>query len=163
MWISVTLEAAMPIDDIKNFVLVSPTLATAGQPSEHQLREVAAAGYTVDINLGLLDPRYCLPDEAGLAQSLGLEYHHIPVNFQAPTLEDLKRFFAVMEAVGEKKVFVHCAANMRVTGFVSLYGQAKLGWSREQAEALLARVWTPNEVWADFLDKARQAINAGMW
>ena len=54
----------MPLGDIKNFVPVSDHLGTAGQPSEAQLRDVAAAGFAVVVNLGLLDPRYCLRDEA---------------------------------------------------------------------------------------------------
>jgi len=148
----------MAIENIKNFVEVLPHLATAGQPDEEQLRQLAQAGFEVVINLGLLDPRYCLADEAGLVRELGVEYHHIPVDFQAPRLEDLQRFFAVMEAVQDKKVFVHCAANYRVSSFVSLYGQAKLGWSLEQAAAHIKRLWEPNEVWAQFIQNARQRL-----
>ena len=81
---------------IKNFVQIDERLGTGGQPTEAQLREVAEAGYEVVVNLGLLDPRYCLPDEAGLVESLGLEYHHIPVKFDAPTVEDFQRFLALM-------------------------------------------------------------------
>ena len=148
----------MALEHIKNFVLAMPGLATAGQPSEPQLREVAGLGFEVLVNLDPLDPRYCLPDEAGLAQGLGLEYHHIPVVFQSPQLEDLQRFFGVMDAVQGKKVFVHCAANMRVSSFVSLYGQARLGWPVEKANALIEHVWQPNEVWTQFIKHARETL-----
>jgi len=90
----------MPIDDIKNFIAVSDRLGTAGQPSEAQLRDVADAGFEVVVNLGLLDPRYCLADEAGSVASLGLAYHHIPVDFNAPQPDDLRRFFDAMDAPG---------------------------------------------------------------
>ena len=150
----------MALEHIRNFVLVMPGLATAGQPSAAQLREVAEAGFEVVVNLGLLDPRYCLPDEAGLVPALGLEYHHIPVDFQAPQLEDLQRFFGVMDAIRGKEMFVHCAANKRVSSFVSLYGQARLGWSLTQAKALIARVWQPNDVWAQFIESSRKASGA---
>ena len=61
----------MAIEDIKNFVSLSEQLATAGQPSEQQVQELAREGFEVVVNLGLLDPRYCLADEAGLTGSLG--------------------------------------------------------------------------------------------
>jgi protein tyrosine phosphatase (PTP) superfamily phosphohydrolase (DUF442 family) len=149
---------SMAIDAIKNYVALSEELATGGQPSEEHIRELAQAGFDCIINLGLLDPRYCLADEAGLVRSLGMEYHHIPVDFQAPTLEDLTAFFTVMRAAAGKRVFVHCAANYRVSSFVSLYGQAALGWSQAQAEAHIRRLWEPNTVWAAFIERARQAL-----
>ena len=146
----------MPLGDIKNFVPVSEHLGTAGQPSEAQLRDVAAAGFAVVVNLGLLDPRYCLADEAGTVASLGLAYHHIPVDFNAPQADDLRRFLEVMDASGGKKVFVHCAANYRVSSFVALYGEARLGWSASQGEAHIRRIWEPNETWVRFMAEARQ-------
>lgn len=112
--------------NIKNFMPVTDNLTTAGQPSELQLREIASEGFEVVINLGLMDPKYCLPDEMGLVQLLGLEYHHIPVDFQSPKLEDLQSFFHVMDAAKSKKLFIHCAANKRVCCFLALYGESKL-------------------------------------
>jgi protein tyrosine phosphatase (PTP) superfamily phosphohydrolase (DUF442 family) len=145
----------MALDGIKNFIEVSGRLGTAGQPSEAQLREVADAGFEVVVNLGLLDPRYCLPDEAGTVASLGLAYHHIPVDFNAPQADDLTRFLDVMDASKDKKVFVHCAANYRVSSFVALYGESRLGWSPEQGDAHMRRVWEPNPTWVQFIADAR--------
>jgi protein tyrosine phosphatase (PTP) superfamily phosphohydrolase (DUF442 family) len=146
----------MALDAIKNFITVSDRLGTAGQPSEDQLAEVAAAGYEVIVNLGLLDPRYCLADEAGTVASLGLAYEHIPVDFNAPQADDLRRFLDVMEASRDRKVFVHCAANYRVSSFVALYGETRLGWSPEQADAHIRRIWEPNPTWTQFIAAARR-------
>ena len=96
----------MAVEGIRNLVSLSDKLATAGQPSEEQVRELARAGFDMVVNLGVLDPRYCLPDEAGLAESLGMTYHHIPVDFKAPLFENLKKFFHVMDASHDKRVFV---------------------------------------------------------
>ena len=145
----------MPIDEIKNFIAVSDQLGTAGQPSEAQLRDVADAGFEVVVNLGLLDPRYCLADEAGSVASIGLAYHHIPVDFNAPQPDDLRRFLDVMDASQGKKVFVHCAANYRVSSFVALYGESRLGWSAEQGDSHIRRVWEPNPTWTQFIAEAR--------
>jgi protein tyrosine phosphatase (PTP) superfamily phosphohydrolase (DUF442 family) len=145
----------MPVDDIKNFIAVSDQLGTAGQPSEAQLREVADAGFEVVVNLGLLDPRYCLADEAGTVASLGLAYHHIPVDFNAPHPDDLRQFIDTMDAARGRKVFVHCAANYRVSAFVALYGETRLGWTPQEADSHIRRVWEPNETWTRFIADAR--------
>jgi len=151
----------MALDEIKNFVAVSDRLGTAGQPSEEQLREVADAGFEVVVNLGLLDPRYCLADEAGSVAALGLAYHHIPVDFNAPQADDLGRFLGAMDGARDNKVFVHCAANYRVSSFVALYGESRLGWSPEEGDAHIRRVWEPNETWTRFIAEARQRLAPG--
>jgi hypothetical protein len=58
-----------------------------------------------------------------------------------------------MQAAAGEKTWVHCAANMRVTAFVSLYGQRKLGWSAERAKELRAEVWQPDLVWQAFIEQ----------
>ncbi len=148
----------MTVEDIKNFYLVDERLGTAGQPTEDQLRVVAASGYEVVVNLGLLDPRYCLPDEAGLVGALGLEYHAIPVKFDAPAVEDFLRFIDLMDRCRTKKRFVHCAANYRVSSFVALYGQARLGWTVEQADAHARRFWDLDDVWLGFIQACRRHL-----
>ncbi|HVU51227.1 MAG TPA: protein tyrosine phosphatase family protein [Polyangia bacterium] len=145
----------MAITDIRNFVAVDERLATAGQPTEDQLRDVAADGYAAVVNLGLLDPKYCLADEAGLVRSLGMAYRHIPVRFDAPTLEDFRAFVEAMDERAGAKTFVHCAANYRVSAFVSLYGELRLGWSRDRADRLARRVWSPDETWLAFIERCR--------
>ena len=151
----------MTIHGIRNFIDVSPNLSTAGQPSEDQLRELALDGCEVVINLGLLDPRYCLADEQGLVESLGMKYRHIPVDFTAPQPRDLENFFDVMDASHSRKVFVHCAANYRVSSFVGLYGEARWGWSADQADAHVRRVWEPNDTWKGFMEASRARLKQG--
>jgi protein tyrosine phosphatase (PTP) superfamily phosphohydrolase (DUF442 family) len=139
-------------DDIYNFRQAAPDLATSGQPKEDQLPAIAEAGYQVVINLGLHDePRYSLPDEATSVKALGMEYLHIPVDFGAPTGRDLDRFFAVMDRLKGQRVWVHCAANIRVTAFLGLYWQLREGWPEERAFALMRSMWRPNPTWAVFI------------
>jgi protein tyrosine phosphatase (PTP) superfamily phosphohydrolase (DUF442 family) len=144
------------LEDIRGYLPIDERIGTAGQPTEAQLRDVASGGYAAVINLGLLDPKYCLPDEEGLAASLGLAYRHIPVKFDAPTLDDFAEFRAAMDAWSDRRVLVHCAANYRVSAFMAIYGELRLGWTRGEAEAHARRLWSPNEVWLGFLRDARE-------
>jgi protein tyrosine phosphatase (PTP) superfamily phosphohydrolase (DUF442 family) len=145
--------------DIRNFRSIDDRLGTAGQPTEAQLADVAAAGYAVVVNLGLLDPKYCLPDEAGAVASLGMAYRHIPVKFDTPTVEDFRAFVTAMDAWSDRKVFVHCAANFRVSAFVAVYAELRLGWTRARAEELVHLMWQPNGTWRAFIDRCRAEVN----
>jgi protein tyrosine phosphatase (PTP) superfamily phosphohydrolase (DUF442 family) len=146
------------ITDIRNFVPIDERLGTAGQPTEEQLRDVAGDGYAAVVNLGLLDPKYCLADEAGLVASLGMRYTHIPVTFDAPAVDDFRAFVAAMDALEGEKTFVHCAANYRVSAFVALWGELRRGWPRARADEIARRLWTPNETWLAFLERCRAEV-----
>jgi uncharacterized protein (TIGR01244 family) len=146
--------------EIYNFRQATPELATSGQPKEEQLAAIAGAGYDAVINLALHDePRYSLPDEAASVEALGMEYVHIPVDFGAPTGQDLDRFFAALERLKGRRVWVHCAANIRVTVFLGLYWRLREGWPDERAFALMRSLWRPNPTWAGFI--ATQLDRAG--
>lgn len=152
----------MATTDIYNAIQISEALLTAGQPSEAQLRDLAVAGYTDVINLATINPRYSLPDEAGLVQSLGMGYHHIPVVWEAPTAADFAAFEAVLAGLPAGKILIHCAANYRVTAFYGLYAHKHLGWTREQFDALRAQIWTGSDypVWEAFIQARLAEIEA---
>jgi len=142
------------LKEIKNLVQVSERVATAGQPSEEQLKAVAADGFAAVINLGLMDPRYCLADERTSVHAAGMAYCHIPVEFSAPQQSQLEAFFAAMDSNADRKVFVHCAANYRVSCFMALYLRVRWNWSEEQANELIRATWEPDQVWRDFMARA---------
>ena len=146
------------VSDIYQYRQATPDLATSGQPREEQLSAIAADGYEVVINLALHDdPRYSLTDEAEYVRQLGLEYVHIPVLFDEPTRENLGRFFDVMDARRGKRIWLHCAANLRVSAFLGLYREIRERWPHDQAFALMADVWKPNPVWEQFIGEQLRA------
>ena len=145
------------LERIYNYRRVDESLGTSGQPTVDQLRTVAAAGFDTIVHLSLHDdPRYSLPDERGAVEALGLEYVHIPVTFAAPAQTDLLAFFAAMEAHRDRKVWVHCAANMRVSAFLGLYRVVIQGWEEERAFELMRGLWQPDEIWSAFIASALQ-------
>jgi protein tyrosine phosphatase (PTP) superfamily phosphohydrolase (DUF442 family) len=137
---------------IYNFLQLEPRLATSGQPLEDELRQVAAAGYDVVINLALHDADYSLPDERRLVQSLGMVYEHLPVIWERPQLEDFHRFVELMRRHRDKKRYIHCAANMRVSTFVALWRIVSERWDRASAMAPVAEIWEPDDIWQRFIE-----------
>ena len=110
------------VADITNYRAALPKMATSGQPAEAQLAGIAAAGYEVVVNLALHDdPCYSLPDEPGTVRALGMDYVHIPVRFDAPTGQDLQGFSAALVKHQGRRVWIRCAANIRVTAFLGLH------------------------------------------
>jgi protein tyrosine phosphatase (PTP) superfamily phosphohydrolase (DUF442 family) len=150
----------MGTQDIRNYRKVNDLLSTSGQPTEEQFASLAADGFKTVINLATINPRYSLPDEAGLAQSLGIRYHPIPVDWENPTEHDFAAFENLLQQLPPQKTLIHCAANYRVTGFYSLYAMKHLGWSEQQADEFRATVWNERDhpVWDKFIRTMKQKI-----
>lgn len=145
------LESTM--DEICDFLSLG-RIGTAGQPTGEQFAAIQAAGYQVVVNLALPTSTNALPDEAERVTALGMTYVHIPVIWEAPTLQDLDEFFAVMERYGAERVFVHCALNMRVSAFMFLYRVIRLGVLPEEARQVMLQIWEPDDVWSRFISQA---------
>lgn len=146
--------ATPDLNDIYNFLAVNDRLGTAGQPTAAQFDAVQKAGYGVVINLATGKTPRDLANEAEVVAGHGMEYVQIPVVWEQPTHEDLKRFFSAMETHQDKKCFVHCIANMRVSAFVFLYRVLRQGVPPAQAQTMLNQLWQPNETWQRFIDEA---------
>jgi protein tyrosine phosphatase (PTP) superfamily phosphohydrolase (DUF442 family) len=138
---------------IYNFHKVSDKLACAGQPREGQLASIAEEGYKVVINLGLSDGKYALNDEAASVNSLGMEYHHIPVIFDNPQINELASFIDLMNKHADEKTFVHCAANYRASVFTGLYLFASKKLDEERMRVFIEEVWQPDPVWQSFIEE----------
>ena len=141
------------IEDIVNYRRITDNISTSGQPSANQLKEIRDAGYLVLINLAMPDSMNALADEGSTASALGLEYFHIPVDFKNPVQDDLEKFFRLMDENRSRKVFVHCALNMRVSCFIYLYRVLKLGVPEELARKDMLSVWQPDDIWQAFIDE----------
>ena len=139
------------ISEICNFRDVGERLGTAGQPTEEQFRSVREAGFEAVINLALPTSDNALANEGSVVTGLGMSYVHIPVDFTSPTSQDFRAFCRVMEAFDDRPVFVHCAANMRVSAFVFLYRVLRQGIGVAEAERDLHAIWQPDEVWSRFI------------
>ena len=128
-------------------------LTTSGQPTEHQLALIAEAGFRVVLNLAPHNVENALPDEALVVQNLGMQYCHSPVDFKRPSDQNFSQFVELVEKHQAEKLWIHCAANMRVSAFVYRYRCQHLGHPAEQARADLHKIWQPLGVWKHFVKK----------
>ena len=149
--------------DIFNFRQIDDRLVTAGQPSEEQLRELAATGFEAVINIAPIDPRYSLDDEQAVVEAGNMLYWHLPVAWDAPSEQDFADFVGQMDRWAGKQLLVHCAANYRVSAFYALYGMLRLAWPREQAEAFISERWNPADYppWASYIENLADKIQSG--
>ena len=154
----------MSVEEIFNFVRINEQIITGGQPTAEQFKAAGDDGIGTVINLAPSDAaNNALPEEPELLAGLGMDYIHIPIDWDAPKPEHFTAFCSAMEEVGNKKVLVHCAANYRVSAMVSCYGMSHLGWSEAEADALVSKIWSSvpeysmNDIWQTFIDEARRA------
>lgn len=138
---------------IPNYLRLNRQLSSAGQPTEAQLVWIAEQGFDVVINLGLTDSDYSLPDEDRIVRRHGMLYIHIPVEWDAPQREDLVAFMNAMDEHRDKKIFVHCAANMRASVFIALYRILRRSWDPTHAIQGIHQIWQPNPTWQSFIQE----------
>lgn len=141
------------LDGIFNYLPISESIVTSGQPTEAQFQLVKEAGFRRVINLAPHHAENALRDERATLRSLGIDYVHIPVDWRAPTEQDFARFCEAMEQAGPAPVWVHCAANMRVSAFVFRYRRDVLHQDPAQPTRDLHRIWEPFGVWKDFVSR----------
>jgi protein tyrosine phosphatase (PTP) superfamily phosphohydrolase (DUF442 family) len=140
------------LSEIEAFVPVSPNLATSGQPTAAQFAVIQAAGYAVVVNLAMPTSSNWLPEESLIVDRLGMDYVHIPVLWENPVLDDFDRLADFLEANQGRKVWVHCAKNMRVSAMVYLYNRLRLKLTHEVAWRYVEQVWQPDVVWMGFIE-----------
>ncbi|HSH74572.1 MAG TPA: protein tyrosine phosphatase family protein [Longimicrobiales bacterium] len=147
---------APPLETIRNFQVISERLASAGQIGYEQIPLLRQEGYEVVVNLATADAERNA-EEGFLVTQTGLTYVQIPVVWQAPTVEDVEMFFDVMDANRERKIFVHCIANMRASAFIYLYRTLVEGVPEAEARATMNAVWDPSSTaqWAELIERVR--------
>ena len=109
------------VEDITNFREYSSTFASAGQPSEKQLKVLQKDGYERIVYIAYSDHENSLDNEDRVVKELGMEYVHIPVEWSNPTKSDFYMFAGAMQGDADKKTLLHCQVNFRASAFSFLY------------------------------------------
>jgi len=149
------------LEGIYNYLPIGDSVATSGQPTKAQFQLIKEAGYQTVINLAPHDSDNALADERGLLNEIGLRYVHIPVDFKNPTDQDFQQFVGAMNDAAAEKLWVHCAANMRVSAFMYRYRCEVLNADKVEARQDLEKIWEPFGVWKAFVSITQQDATTG--
>ena len=139
--------------EIYNYLFLNEKLSSSGMPTAEQINTIAEAGVQTVVNLATSRSEGALTNEKDLVEARGMTYINIPVDWNSPTQQNLSEFMNVMDAYKDAKVLVHCQANYRATGFVTLYRILRLGWEKEDAFQDLLKIWDPKKypIWEKFI------------
>ncbi len=141
-------------EDIYNYRLIDNLYATSGQPSETQFQLIRDAGYEVVINLAPNSVwENSVINERQILTELGLKYIHISVDFKNPEEQKFQQFVTALNEHADSKLWVHCAANMRVSAFTYRYRRQILEVDQESADSDLRAIWDPFGVWKEFIQR----------
>lgn len=118
---------------LPNVIHLSPSLAVGGQPTVIQLMGAKAIGLRQIINLRppAEDSGF---DERAAASEIGIGYHCLPISGRADlNIENVRRFDALLSAVGDQTTLIHCASGNRVGALFALRAAWLQGQDMEAA------------------------------
>jgi len=139
------------MENILNYIKINENISTSGQPTQEQFELISKCGYEVVINLALHDASNAIEDENKVVANLKMAYLHIPVIFDNPTPEQLKLFLDILSANKNRKVWVHCALNYRVSAFMYVFHKYYLKTPFDEIDLSLLEQWQPGKEWQDIL------------
>ncbi len=139
------------MEEIINYIKINENLVTSGQPTEKQFEDIKNEGFEVIINLALHNASNAIENEDKTVTDLEMAYFHIPVDFENPKKEQVSLFLNLLTSLKNKKVWVHCALNYRVTVFCYLYHKHILHTPFEEINFKVFDEWTPSEKWQDIM------------
>lgn len=138
---------------IPNFHVMNETFATGAQPAAADFQWLRDQGYSTVINLNLATARNYLHDEPEIVARTGMRYVGMPIDCSRLSPSQYEAFRqAAVEAASRGKVFVHCAANIKSTGFMHLFRILELGQSQQHALEDLKTLPELEPKWFAFFD-----------
>ena len=138
--------------DILNYIKVNKNIATSGLLSKKDIQKISKKGFDVIINLSVDDDR-SLAHEAKIVSKNGMVYIHIPISWTKPQIDRMNLFFHILDGFmkEDKKVFIHCMKNYRVSVFMYLYKRDVL--KEKKVKLIAPSDYKPTKVWRKLLKK----------
>lgn len=136
---------------VTNFIQINDNIATSGQPSKEQFQKIAEKGYEYVINLAVCHSEGRLDNEDKIVTDLGMNYLHLPVEFEEPTEQNLLDFIEILQAISHRKVWVHCIMNYRVSAFMYVYHKYILRTPFDDIDLSVLEEWGPSSTWQNIM------------
>ena len=126
----VTVEQA----NIAKLIVHPNDVYSSGQPEQQQFEVLQLAGVKHIVNLRPVGEQDW--DEGALVESLGMQYHSIPVpGAQGVTTENARTLDQLLESLQGEPVLVHCGSGNRIGALVALAESEIRGSSIDEAIA----------------------------
>ena len=139
------------LEDISNYREYSAVFASSGQPKIEEIPLLAQEGFRRVIYLAFTTNQTAIPGEDNLVVKNGMEYVHVPVDFEKPTLKHFHLVSAVLHDDPTLKTLLHCQINLRASTFSFLYRTIFLHVPMAEAKSDLDSIWVPDKVWYKFI------------
>jgi protein tyrosine phosphatase (PTP) superfamily phosphohydrolase (DUF442 family) len=139
------------LKEVLNFRQYSETFASAGQPTAEQFSNIRDAGFERVIYIAFSNNPNAVANADQLVKGLGMDYVHIPVDWNNPSKRDFYTFADAMQREQKLKTLLHCQVNARATAFSFLYRVIYDGAPVAQAKSDMNSVWQPNETWRNLI------------
>lgn len=146
-----TAHPADELSKIDNYRQYSSYFSSSGQPDAKQLEALSKDGFRRIIYLAFTDNKTAIESEDRVVKSLGMDYVHIPVDFDRPTLDDFEDFASIMNRDRNVRTLLHCQINLRASAFSFLYRVIYGGVAMPEAKSDLDAIWQPDKVWFKFI------------
>ena len=138
------------IKSILNYIKINDNISTSGQPSKKQFKIIAENNFDVVINLAMHN-KGALKEEDKIISKNGIVYIHIPITWKNPELDRLNLFLSLLKTLQEKnkKVFIHCIMNYRVSAFMYQYKKSVL--KQKNVKLISPKEFKPKKVWKELM------------
>lgn len=136
-----------------NFVPITSSLATSGQPSPAALADLKRIGVEVVISLGPHGSSDLVPEESAIVRTQGIDFVSLPFPPDGPSEA---QYLAVAEALGRvqgRRTLVYCQVNGQASTFVFLHRVIVGKENPDLAYESVAKVWSPSGLWKELLVK----------
>ena len=135
---------------IVNYIKINDNISTAGQPTKKQFKKIAKEGFDVVINLAMHN-KGALKEEDKIVSKNSMMYIHIPITWKNPELDRLPIFLKLLESLEKenKKIFIHCIKNHRVSIFMYHYKKSIL--KQKDVDLVAPDGYKPDDVWIKVL------------
>lgn len=138
--------------EINNYIKINHYISSSGQPTKKQFKKIAKKGFEVVINLATCDlTRGALKQEDKIVSECGMVYFHIPISWEKPEIGRMELFLETLKMLQKenKKIWIHCIKNYRVSVFLYRYKKDIL--KQKGVKLIAPKEYKPNKVWKRIL------------
>jgi len=154
-----SLPEQLPPEALPQYRLVTPGLATGGQPSAETLAKLKELGFKTVVNLRSADEAPIVAKEKTVVESQGLRYVSIPVTTGTFSIDDADAVQRVLDDESAAPVLLHCTSANRV-GAVWGVIQRRRGRSLAEAEAEARRIGLTSPALTEAFHKVLDTVPA---